>query len=261
MTVLGYVYKTTCWLDGRVYIGQRRGKFNSSYLGSGLHLKLAIKKYDKGNFSSELIQYGTSQEELNVLEKCCIATARSILQENHVFNIANGGTSVMEGRHHTQALKDKWSKDRKGKTVKELGHRENCACAACESLRGNKPAHTRRCNCIVCFNIRTGFKKCNRTCPCGNIFTALKGRKYCSPKCYFEYRDFTGENNSNYSVREVRICLCGCKKTFECTVNSKRKFFGNGHANSGLKRSLRTKQLIASKLIGNQNRRKEIICL
>ncbi len=40
----GYVYKTTNMNDKKIYIGQNKGKFKSSYYGSGRYLKSAIKK-------------------------------------------------------------------------------------------------------------------------------------------------------------------------------------------------------------------------
>ena len=100
--IKGYIYKTTCWLDGRIYIGQRRGIFNTKYFGSGKHLKLAIAKYGIENFSVEFIQYANTQNELDTLEKCCIATVKSILSEDQVFNISEGGLKgiILRGKNH-----------------------------------------------------------------------------------------------------------------------------------------------------------------
>jgi len=34
-------------------------------------------------------------------------------------------------------------------------------------------------------------------------------------------------------MEESRICVCGCGKKFECDINSKRKYYANGHQHKG----------------------------
>ena len=89
--MFGYVYKTTSLLNGRIYIGQKIGKFTSKYLGSGSILKLAIKKYGRENFICELIQHAKNKEELNRLEIFYISEARKFLLPEELFNINDGG--------------------------------------------------------------------------------------------------------------------------------------------------------------------------
>lgn len=98
----GYIYKTTCWITGAIYVGQKRGIFNTQYFGSGKHLNLAINKYGLENFSVELIQYAHNQQELDVLEKCCISTLRSVLHEEQIYNIAEGGLKgcILTGKNN-----------------------------------------------------------------------------------------------------------------------------------------------------------------
>ena len=93
----GYIYKTTSLLDSRIYIGQKRGKFTSKYIGSGKHLELAVKKYGEHNFICELIQTAENQHELDSLEKFYIAEARKILTVDELFNIADGGLNGING--------------------------------------------------------------------------------------------------------------------------------------------------------------------
>lgn len=87
----GYVYQTKCVLDGRIYIGQKRGQFKPSYLGSGKHLKLAVEKYGKDKFNVIILESASYQEELDCLEKKYISMAREIMGAHAVFNIAEGG--------------------------------------------------------------------------------------------------------------------------------------------------------------------------
>lgn len=95
--MFGYVYKTTSLLDNRIYIGQKRGKFTSKYLGSGKHLELAVKKYGEHNFICELIHTSDNQQELDSLEKFYISEARKILTVDELFNIADGGLNGING--------------------------------------------------------------------------------------------------------------------------------------------------------------------
>ena len=64
----GFVYITTNHVNGKQYIGQRKydkqGKWKE-YLGSGVVLSKAIKKYGLENFSKEIIENCETKEELN----------------------------------------------------------------------------------------------------------------------------------------------------------------------------------------------------
>ena len=50
-----YIYKTTNRVNNKVYIGKSMKTFNENYLGSGILLQKAIKKYGKESFSVEVI--------------------------------------------------------------------------------------------------------------------------------------------------------------------------------------------------------------
>jgi len=50
-----HIYKTTNKISGKIYIGKSQVK-NNNYLGSGLYLKRALKKYGKENFIREIIE-------------------------------------------------------------------------------------------------------------------------------------------------------------------------------------------------------------
>ena len=84
----GYIYKTTNLLNGKVYIGKRRGEFVSWYYGSGKILKQALDKYGKENFSVEIIDTAETEQEHIDKEKYWISYYRSIC---YVYNIADGG--------------------------------------------------------------------------------------------------------------------------------------------------------------------------
>lgn len=82
------IYKTINIINGRFYVGQD-SKNNPNYLGSGLVLNKAIKKYGIENFKKEIIEYCSSKEELNNREKFWIFELSATTLG---YNIANGGT-------------------------------------------------------------------------------------------------------------------------------------------------------------------------
>lgn len=87
----GYIYKTTNLVNNRIYIGQKKGQFNSDYYGSGLILKQAFKKEGRNNFRLEIIIYAKDRDRLNELEKYYIIKYRELFG-NKIYNITDGGT-------------------------------------------------------------------------------------------------------------------------------------------------------------------------
>jgi group I intron endonuclease len=84
------IYKTTNLINGKFYIGQDHYD-NPNYLGSGLLLNRAIKKYGRENFKKETIEVCINQEQLNIREKFWISELKSTTK-NIGYNIALGGT-------------------------------------------------------------------------------------------------------------------------------------------------------------------------
>ena len=89
--MIGYIYKTTNLVNKKIYVGQRSGNFETSYLGSGMLIKRAINKYDRNSFKVEFIVCAKSKEQLDKLEKKYIAYYRRIFGRNKLYNLADGG--------------------------------------------------------------------------------------------------------------------------------------------------------------------------
>lgn len=85
-----YIYITTNIINGKQYIGQHNGLLNDSYIGSGVALLTAIKKYGKANFKKEILQICLTQEELDNAEKYWIKKYNAISSKKF-YNIAEGG--------------------------------------------------------------------------------------------------------------------------------------------------------------------------
>ena len=85
------IYKTTCSINHKIYIGQ--SKHNKSwYLGSGKLLLKAIKKYGKESFRKEILIEGDfSKEELDSLEIRYISEFQST-DKKLGYNIERGGS-------------------------------------------------------------------------------------------------------------------------------------------------------------------------
>lgn len=91
---LGYIYKTTNLVNGKIYIGQHRynPKTDKNYLGTGVILLQAISKYGKNNFKKEIIEECYSNEELNQKEVYYIKSFDST-NPKIGYNIELGGNA------------------------------------------------------------------------------------------------------------------------------------------------------------------------
>ena len=74
-------------IDGKFYIGKDMHN-NPKYLGSGLLLNRAIKKYGKSNFKKEVLEICENEKDLNIKEKYWIKKLKAI---SNGYNIAEGG--------------------------------------------------------------------------------------------------------------------------------------------------------------------------
>lgn len=88
----GYIYLTTNMVNGKIYIGQHIAqRFEpEKYIGSGLTLLRAIKKYGKDAFKNELLCECFSREELNAKEIEYIKLYNST-DYTIGYNISSGG--------------------------------------------------------------------------------------------------------------------------------------------------------------------------
>lgn len=135
---------TTNLINGKQYIGQKKwSKYPSkhpTYLGSGIALLQAIKKYGPENFSCRILQWCNSEWELNAREKAWILMygvynpTTNKYDKAHFYNRAPGGHETLPtgigkdngfyGKHHSEEQKKKWSETRKGVPLTE-SHKEN----------------------------------------------------------------------------------------------------------------------------------------
>jgi group I intron endonuclease len=91
MDSFGYIYCVTNKINGRIYLGQKLGRVNSSYLGSGKLITKAVLKYGKENFKLEILAFASSREALDTLEIKYIAEYREIYGNEFLYNLSAGG--------------------------------------------------------------------------------------------------------------------------------------------------------------------------
>lgn len=104
-------------------------------------------------------------------------------------------------------------------------------------------------------------RKC--ICGCGEIFYVLSSssRRY-APTCKTIRNPSVslrsdvvekisaskrGKLNPNWKQKEIRVCACGCKETFECLPSSRRQFLSVSHSKRGDNNPMRDK-LVAAKV-------------
>lgn len=110
----GYIYKTTNLIDGKIYIGQHKydkEELDKKYIGSGVILNRAIKKYGIKNFKCEIIEFCPNLKILDEREIYWISYYDSIQTG---YNILEGGKGTLN-YHHTDQTKQiisETSKDR-----------------------------------------------------------------------------------------------------------------------------------------------------
>jgi hypothetical protein len=117
-----YLYKTTCKVTGRYYIGMHStNNLEDGYLGSGLVLRRSIRKHGKDNHEKEILELFESRELLVEAEKAAITD--DMLVDRNCMNLVSGGNGW--NKLHNQAFKNKLLTDTNFKNSFSLKKRED----------------------------------------------------------------------------------------------------------------------------------------
>ena len=89
---MGYIYKTTNTINGKIYVGKSIKEVENTiaYFGSGILLRTSIKKYGKENFNKTILESNIQREILNDRETFWINELKSN-DKTIGYNLTEGG--------------------------------------------------------------------------------------------------------------------------------------------------------------------------
>ena len=102
------VYKTVNLINGKYYIGKHQTEnIHDGYLGSGIALENAVKKYGRENFRKTILYVFDTEEEMNNKERELVN--ETIVRDKRSYNMGLGGEggAMFLGKHHTEETKQK----------------------------------------------------------------------------------------------------------------------------------------------------------
>lgn len=108
------VYKTTNTTNGKFYIGKHStDNIDDGYIGSGVILSLAVKKYGKDKFVREVIKEFGDEASAYQFERELIEAIG--LDPTKCYNACKGGVGFWKGMTHTPEARAKISASNTGK--------------------------------------------------------------------------------------------------------------------------------------------------
>lgn len=116
-----YVYEITNLINGKKYIGKRSCKCpieDDKYMGSGVYLLRAIKKYGIDNFKKRIIKTFLTEEDAYFFEKEEISKVNADINDRY-YNIAMGGKGGICGLNVSEETRKRLSIASKGRTCSE----------------------------------------------------------------------------------------------------------------------------------------------
>jgi len=114
---MNFVYLTTNLENGKQYVGSHEGDINDDYLGSGILISKAVKKYKPNNFKREILEECLPENNL-ILEEKYINEYKTLIPDG--YNISPTG-GVRGGGKHSEETKRKIRNKLKGKISPQKG--------------------------------------------------------------------------------------------------------------------------------------------
>ena len=108
------IYKVTNIANGKIYIGKHETvNIADSYLGSGIALKRAIKKYGKESFKKEILHVFKTAQEMDDKERELVTEEFVARKDTYNMGIGGEGGPQFKGRKHSSETKEKLRQLRK----------------------------------------------------------------------------------------------------------------------------------------------------
>jgi group I intron endonuclease len=102
---MAIVYLTKNLINGKKYIGSHKDN-NPKYLGSGVILSKAIKKYGRDSFERVTLWEGPEEDRYDL--ETLICETLNVQFDKNYYNCTNKGTGLPKGFKHTQEVLDKY---------------------------------------------------------------------------------------------------------------------------------------------------------
>jgi len=94
-----YIYKTTCILTNRYYIGMHStDNIDDNYLGSGKRLWNSINYHGRENHKKEILEFFSNREELKLREKKIVD--KELINDHYCMNLQLGGGGGFKNELH-----------------------------------------------------------------------------------------------------------------------------------------------------------------
>ena len=104
------IYKTTNTRNQKYYLGKHQTEnINDNYLGSGIALINAIKKYGKDCFSKEILFIFDNENDMNNKEKELVTEELVNSKKTYNKGIGGEGGPHFKGKKHSEEMKKKLS--------------------------------------------------------------------------------------------------------------------------------------------------------
>lgn len=130
------IYKITNNLNGKIYIGQHKTEdLNDGYMGSGVAIKRAIRRYGLENFSKEILYDVDDWELMDFLEELIVD--EEFVKRKDTYNMKTGGSCGIAGdetrrkiaeagwgKHPSEETRQKLSTAHKGTSFSEEHRRK-----------------------------------------------------------------------------------------------------------------------------------------
>ena len=129
-----YLYKTTCLITGRYYIGMHStSNLEDGYMGSGKRLRFSIRYHGKDNHAKEILEFFDNRELL--IEAEIKAITPEMISDRNCMNLKEGGYGgggfwsdehMMKcSRAGNKAFKEKLATDKAFREAKSIKSSEN----------------------------------------------------------------------------------------------------------------------------------------
>jgi hypothetical protein len=110
-----YIYKTTCNVNGKYYIGMHStDNLDDGYLGSGKRLWYSINYHGKDNHTKEILEFCENRKNLKKREEEIVN--EQLINEELCMNIKTGGQGGFVNEEHKKKFINEGSKNGRRKT-------------------------------------------------------------------------------------------------------------------------------------------------